>query len=207
MTCPPTAAHDGPKGSATMRGFTVRGSSCPSDRQRGRRQSRQEAIEIAQGDALGQAIADERLVFTSAILAPHLRKSRSIEELIPWLYLKGVPTGDYAEATSSSGSRRSGAKSTKRGAVATSRRIARPMALPQRFSGRRVAVGPSRVPYWCLPGLCLHAVPTPRHPSAAAVFHARRRCSPHPGISRMSPSQLGHLRGNYSPTRAMIRKR
>jgi len=41
---------------------------------------------------------DERAVFTSAILPPYLRKSRSIEELIPWLYLKGVSTGDYSEA-------------------------------------------------------------------------------------------------------------
>ena len=31
-------------------------------------------------------------------MLPYLRKSRSIEELIPWLYLKGVSTGDYAEA-------------------------------------------------------------------------------------------------------------
>jgi len=42
--------------------------------------------------------ADERVVFSSAILPPYLRKSRSIEELIPWLYLKGISTGDYAEA-------------------------------------------------------------------------------------------------------------
>ena len=41
---------------------------------------------------------DERVIFTSAILPPYLRKSRSIEELIPWLYLKGVSTGDYPEA-------------------------------------------------------------------------------------------------------------
>ena len=45
--------------------------------------------------------ADERVVFTSAILPPYLRKSRSIEELIPWLYLKGVSTGDYSEALQS----------------------------------------------------------------------------------------------------------
>ena len=45
------------------------------------------------------AIADdERVVFTSAIVPPYLRKSRSVEESIPWLYLKGVSTGDYAEA-------------------------------------------------------------------------------------------------------------
>jgi len=39
--------------------------------------------------------------FTSAILPPYLRKSKSIEELIPWLYLKGVSTGDFSEALAS----------------------------------------------------------------------------------------------------------
>ena len=42
--------------------------------------------------------ADESMVFTSAILQPYLRKSRSIEAVVPWLYLKGVSTGDYPEA-------------------------------------------------------------------------------------------------------------
>ena len=160
-----------------MRGFTVRGSSCPSDRKHARRRARQEAIELSRSECLGQAVADEsrsaldgyvregarqmlqraleceveafladhaartdqrgrkhvvrngylpartimtgagpleieqprvrdkapradeRVVITSAILPPYLRKSRSIEELIPWLYLKGVSTGDYAEAS------------------------------------------------------------------------------------------------------------
>jgi putative transposase len=36
--------------------------------------------------------------FTSAILPPYLRKTRSMEDLIPWLYLKGVSTGDFSEA-------------------------------------------------------------------------------------------------------------
>jgi len=39
--------------------------------------------------------------FTSTILPPYLRKSRAIEELIPWLYLKGVSTGDFGEALQS----------------------------------------------------------------------------------------------------------
>ena len=39
--------------------------------------------------------------FTSAILPPYLRKSKAIEELIPWLYLKGVSTGDFGEALQS----------------------------------------------------------------------------------------------------------
>jgi len=40
----------------------------------------------------------ERIRFTSKILPPYLRKTKSIEELIPWLYLKGVSTGDFSEA-------------------------------------------------------------------------------------------------------------
>ena len=38
--------------------------------------------------------------FTSAILPPHMRRSPSIEALIPLLYLKGVSTGDFEEALS-----------------------------------------------------------------------------------------------------------
>jgi len=41
---------------------------------------------------------DGRIRFTSAILPPYLRRTRSIEELLPWLYLKGISTGDFAEA-------------------------------------------------------------------------------------------------------------
>jgi transposase-like protein len=36
--------------------------------------------------------------FTSAILPPYLRRAKSIEELLPWLYLKGISTGDFGEA-------------------------------------------------------------------------------------------------------------
>jgi transposase-like protein len=36
--------------------------------------------------------------FSSKILPPYLRKTKSIEELIPWLYLKGISTGDFSEA-------------------------------------------------------------------------------------------------------------
>jgi len=36
--------------------------------------------------------------FESAILPRYLRRTKSIEELIPWLYLKGVSTGDFHEA-------------------------------------------------------------------------------------------------------------
>ena len=41
---------------------------------------------------------DEREPFYSKILPPYLRKTKSIEELIPWLYLKGISTGGFNEA-------------------------------------------------------------------------------------------------------------
>ena len=40
----------------------------------------------------------ERVTFTSKILPPYLRRSKSIDELIPWLYLKGISTSDFPEA-------------------------------------------------------------------------------------------------------------
>jgi transposase-like protein len=36
--------------------------------------------------------------FTSSLLPPYLKRTKSIEELLPWLYLKGLSTGDYSEA-------------------------------------------------------------------------------------------------------------
>lgn len=41
---------------------------------------------------------EQRVRFASSILPPYLRRSKSIDELIPWLYLKGISTGDYQEA-------------------------------------------------------------------------------------------------------------
>lgn len=38
--------------------------------------------------------------FNSTLLPPYLKRSRSVEEVLPWLYLKGVSTGDFAEALS-----------------------------------------------------------------------------------------------------------
>jgi transposase-like protein len=38
--------------------------------------------------------------FSSQLLPPYLRRTKSIEELIPWLYLKGLSTGDYTDALS-----------------------------------------------------------------------------------------------------------
>ena len=40
----------------------------------------------------------QRIRFHSQILPPYLRRTKSLEELIPWLYLKGISTGDFTEA-------------------------------------------------------------------------------------------------------------
>ncbi len=43
----------------------------------------------------------EREAFVSSILPPYLRKTKAVEGLLPWLYLKGVSTGDFSEALQS----------------------------------------------------------------------------------------------------------
>jgi putative transposase len=39
-----------------------------------------------------------RIRFRSALVPPYLRKAKSVEDLLPWLYLKGIPAGDFSEA-------------------------------------------------------------------------------------------------------------
>ena len=55
------------------------------------RQPRVRDCEAAAGDP-------GRIRFTPAILPPYLRRSKSIETLLPILYLKGISTGDFSEA-------------------------------------------------------------------------------------------------------------
>ncbi|MBT5175796.1 MAG: IS256 family transposase, partial [Candidatus Marinimicrobia bacterium] len=40
----------------------------------------------------------EPLTFRSALVPPYVRKTRSLEAALPWLYLKGVSTGEMGEA-------------------------------------------------------------------------------------------------------------
>jgi putative transposase len=55
-------------------------------------------VEIKQPRVHDRRPHGEKEQFTSAILPRYLRKTKTIEELIPWLYLKGVSTGDFSEA-------------------------------------------------------------------------------------------------------------
>ena len=45
-----------------------------------------------------EATEGERIRFSSTILPPYARRTKSLEVLIPILYLKGISTGDFEEA-------------------------------------------------------------------------------------------------------------
>ena len=38
------------------------------------------------------------LKFNSQLVPPYLKRAKSIDELLPWLYLRGISTGDFPEA-------------------------------------------------------------------------------------------------------------
>ena len=44
-------------------------------------------------DRTGQGIK-----FNSGLVPPYLKRAKTIEELLPWLYLKGLSTGDFKDA-------------------------------------------------------------------------------------------------------------
>lgn len=58
-------------------------------------------VEIEQPRVYDRREGEAAEKFTSKILPPYLRKTKSLEELIPWLYLKGISTGDFGEALQS----------------------------------------------------------------------------------------------------------
>ena len=39
-----------------------------------------------------------KVCFSSSLVPPYLRKTKSVVNLLPWLYLKGISTGDFSEA-------------------------------------------------------------------------------------------------------------
>ncbi len=56
------------------------------------------AIEVKAPRVKDKRKGGEKVRFNSAILPPYLRRTKSLDELIPWLYLKGLSTGDFSEA-------------------------------------------------------------------------------------------------------------
>jgi putative transposase len=55
-------------------------------------------IEVKQPRVQDRRPPEQREPFTPAVLPPYLRRTKSLDELIPWLYLKGISTGDFPEA-------------------------------------------------------------------------------------------------------------
>ncbi len=41
---------------------------------------------------------EDTITFSSKILPPYLRRSKTMDELLPWLYLRGISTGDFQQA-------------------------------------------------------------------------------------------------------------
>jgi putative transposase len=77
-------------------------------------QSGSGSIEVRQPRVNDKRIDEQgnRFRFTSKILPPYLRKSKAIEELVPWLYLKGISTSDFPEALECLGHNGSGLSAT-----------------------------------------------------------------------------------------------
>ncbi|QDU94807.1 IS256 family transposase [Lignipirellula cremea] len=56
-------------------------------------------IEVQQGRVRDNTRdPEQRVQFSPSVLPAYLRKTEAIEDLIPWLYLKGVSTNDFTEA-------------------------------------------------------------------------------------------------------------
>ena len=56
------------------------------------------AMKVKQPRVRDRRPEGEREKFTSSILPPYLRRTKALGELLPWLYLKGVSSGDFHEA-------------------------------------------------------------------------------------------------------------
>ena len=72
------------------------------------------SIEVRQPRVKDKRIDEngQRQRFTSKILPPYLRKTKAIEELVPWLYLKGISTGGFSDALTALGHDGSGLSAT-----------------------------------------------------------------------------------------------
>jgi putative transposase len=42
--------------------------------------------------------SDSGIKFNSSLIPPYLKRTKNIEEFLPWLYLRGISTGDFSES-------------------------------------------------------------------------------------------------------------
>ena len=59
------------------------------------------AVQVPRVRDRGASADGAKIRFSSSFVPPYLRKAKSVEELLPWLYLKGISTGDFSEALAS----------------------------------------------------------------------------------------------------------
>ena len=59
------------------------------------------SVSVRQPRVRDKRPAEKREVFSPGLLPKYLRKTKSIEDMIPWLYLKGISTNDFPEALQS----------------------------------------------------------------------------------------------------------
>ena len=103
-------ANAGERDPATGRRLVVRNGHLPARKVLtglGPIEVRQPRVNDRRVDAEGN-----RFRFTSKVLPPYLRRAKSVEELVPWLYLKGVSSSDFPEALSALGHDGSGLSAT-----------------------------------------------------------------------------------------------
>jgi putative transposase len=55
-------------------------------------------ITVQQPRVLDRRSPDRRETFTPSVLPQYLRRAKSVDVAIPWLYLKGISPGDFPEA-------------------------------------------------------------------------------------------------------------
>ena len=58
-------------------------------------------VTVSQPRVRDKRSREQREIFTPGVLPKYLRKTKSIEEMIPWLYLKGISTNEFPEALQS----------------------------------------------------------------------------------------------------------
>ena len=58
-------------------------------------------VAVSQPRVRDKRPVDQREVFSPGVLPKYLRKTKSVEDMIPWLYLKGISTNDFPEALQS----------------------------------------------------------------------------------------------------------
>ena len=110
-------------------------------------------------DREADAADPDRIRFSPSILPPYMRRSKSIETLLPILYLKGISTGDFSEALaallgkdaaglSASAIGPAGSTSTPRGRGAICRRSATSTSGPMASISRHASKTKSSAS-WC----------------------------------------------------------